>query len=145
MELWRDFQEEEYNLGGDVIPSRYNAMQALTLFIAYTRKDLRGGVYFAENVGVTMVGESPSGGFSFETRYPGYATVWGLYIKPENRRQGISHGLLDFAREDLSQYFEGYFSSVNPSEAAVKNALNYKQTQRHTLIIRSPFPKEGSK
>lgn len=145
MELWREFQKEEYELGGDILPTQFNAMQALSLFMHYVRHDYRGGVYFAEDVGVTMVGETPSGGFSFETRYPGYATVWGIYIRPEYRKKGISHGLLDYAREDLSQWFDGYFSTINPSEAAQANALNYKQTQRHTLVIRSPFPKEGSK
>jgi GNAT superfamily N-acetyltransferase len=143
MTLWREFQQEEYDLGGDIIPNDYNALQAHALFHYYVTGDLRGGVFLHEDKAVVMAGETPPQQFGFQTRYPHYATVWGLYVRPEYRRQGLSHRLLDFGRQELSAEFDGYFSSINPSEAAKMNALNYKQTQRHTLVINSPFPKEG--
>ena len=140
MTLWRAYQQDQYDSGGDILPNQHNAMEALSLFQGYTNGYLKGVVVLAEDdgepVGVAMIGEGHSGGGPcFELRGQSwFVTVWGDYVVPSHRRRGVSHKMLNYCQE----YLHGlgartYLLSAIPTEEAEKNAEAYGSVKTGTL------------
>ena len=136
--LWREFLEEM----NDDPPSDYNIQAAKDLMMFYTRNEVQGIVVFAMEgdtvVGVGMAGLQPPGIWQgFDDGYGLTGTLWGIYIRPEYRRKGMSHALLDWGQtHPKMKGIKGYWASVrNTSEAAMQNALRYSDGKSKALQI----------
>lgn len=127
--LWRKFVEEQYALGGTIVPDRTTWKQFLELYVSYTEGSLFGFILLAESpdgalLGTTMAGEMPAGPH-FSTTLGKCAMVWGIYTIPEYRRQGVSKALMTRGKELCSDLgFQTVVSEVLPLEHLKKNAAS---------------------
>jgi len=95
LRLWAGFLDEQRKSGSHVLPNLKNLYMCLEHFENYAAGRIRGGTVFyspgdeLEPVAVVMGGDRgiPD---EWETDLGIMATLWGVYVEPEYRGQGIA-------------------------------------------------------
>jgi GNAT superfamily N-acetyltransferase len=138
--LWKEFMLEQEKLGSPVRVTDDNLRLYANLFESYEIGSLFGACLLAYQkdrpVGLILAGEQPPGGLPLETKYGKSATLWGVYVQPEYRRQGIAKKLQDAGPTVLrTMGFKTLFSSlIYGSEIATANALSWGVRPVETII-----------
>jgi GNAT superfamily N-acetyltransferase len=130
-ELWSHYLEDNYHeAGGQVLPSDENKLAYLKLFDSYTRGSLYGLVILAFDnerpVGVLLAGEEPPSGFYLDTDLGRIIEIWGVWVDPDYRKQGISTRMAAQGQKlAIELGFTCTMSSLIPQDAAaVANATS---------------------
>ena len=100
LRLWAGLLEEQHKSGSQVLPSLNNLYLCLEAFENYTTGRESGAVLFwwpedsNEPVGITMGGEDIK--FNrWDTNLDKLCTLWGVYVDPSYRKEGVAGKLLD--------------------------------------------------
>lgn len=120
--LWGEFQKESHEMGHWVLPTKANLDVATFFFEQYTTKQAEGIVLFIANDAVLMWGTDMS---PVETVFEKPAQGWGIYIKPERRREGLSLLIRDAGKEKLSSmgFTHVVGSTPHKNEASYQSSL----------------------
>lgn len=140
IQLWNRFLADEYSRGGLILPTEENTREFVRIFQAYTQGSLFGFCVVASRggvpVGLLMAGENFPGGAAFETVTGKCAILWGVYVEPEYRRQGVSWLLHEKALIYANEL--GFDSTISEvllgDEAAEPNAFHWGATRHATVI-----------
>lgn len=141
LSLWREFLKEQYDAGGPYLATDQNLLTFLALYDAYEQGILFGGCWFIKDddrwLGVLLVGEDYPNGRGLDTRWGKVATIWGTYIIPEHRKEGLAYQLQQAGQPPITQMgFDTMVSSVSRSmPGAVENATRYPGIQDHGIIV----------
>lgn len=153
LRLWKAFMIEHRGAGADLEPTETNLLEFLHIYDSYTAGSLFGMALLAtagpegEAVGVLLGGEDPPN-WRFESP-DRVATLWGVYVVPGWRRQGVGWALQGEAvKEALRQGFtrvrslvlEGY--TVGEANAFGWGARKRASVVEHSLV--DPYGKERS-
>jgi GNAT superfamily N-acetyltransferase len=130
LKLWEANLVEQYHNGSGLRASDHNLAQFGKLYDAYTSGRLAGTVVFAttpasvEPIGVAMGGDSfmPN---TWETDDPKTAILWGVYVDPAHRGQGIGHQMEVWGEPHLKGLgFKAAASVVRPNNPG--GQVNFK-------------------
>lgn len=125
--LWKLYLEERFEQGGVILPSDENVETYTNLFKLYTNPDLPedmkidGIVLFIGEVALIMCGDPD---MPFETRLGKTAYAFGVYVMPDQRRQGLFNLLYEEAKKRLNGFgFEHVTGSILESNTQGIKAL----------------------
>ena len=141
LQQWLQYLHEAHATGSPVLPNPYNMVQFRSLYDSYTVGSLRGFAIQAldpdsQVMGVVMAGESP-GGFHLETNRGKLLEVWGVYVQPQARRQGLAHKMHDYGHKlAIELGFDGVVSQVRFDPAAQANSQSWGNVGEALLIYR---------
>lgn len=111
-ELWQQFAKQQAEEGSLQLPNERNLEIHVSMFHTYVRGLVPGLVLLAsdgnKDVGFHMEGEFEDGGFDLSIGR--YTMLWGDYLLPEYRGQGISHKFYQAAMEWT--YEQGYTGGI---------------------------------
>jgi len=100
--LWIELLESHQEYGGDILPTERTMAYFRGVFQAYTEEERQGVVLFgARNNAVLMWGELESD-FPYDHPWGRWAMGWGVYVRPDFRKQGISSALRQRGANELS-------------------------------------------
>lgn len=139
--LWKEYLKEQYDKGAPYVANDWNLLTFLKLYDSYDRGSLFGGTLFAHEddqwVGLLMGGEDYPNGAQVETRWGKTATVWGVYIIPEYRKQGIGLKLTLAAQQRAKDMgFDTMISTVTHSVTeAVAHAKSYPHMEFYGSLV----------
>ena len=126
IELWNEYLHEQFEGGGEMLPTNATMQVFHQLFRNYVDfKSVQGVVLFGPNDdGVSMYGTSLQ---TIETRFGKVATAWGDYVRPEVRREGWATELRKIQVEKLREMgFEAILGSTYANnEAGEKSAISF--------------------
>lgn len=148
LRLWALHMTEQEKDGSHVLANMANLYRCLDKFESYAYGNLAGGTILyqpnpeAEPVGAAMGGELgvPD---EFETDLGRLCTVWGVYVDPEYRGQGIGLKLLrEILAEGLRQGFdsvETYVRLNNPQGQRAAEAFGCTPyMKQYVAVLRDP-------
>ena len=101
LRLWAEFMAEQEKEGSHILATTNNLYRMLETFESYVTGGTGGLCLFWKTeegspVAVTMVGELPSSDM-WDTTFGKTATLWGVYIQPSHRNEGITRELFRHA------------------------------------------------
>ena len=135
---WREMLQENYRIGGEIIPSDVNVERYGDLFDVYVSGMAEGVVVVAEDEGeIVAVLMWGFGGEPFETRFSKFAVGWGTYVAPSHRRRGLSDRVRDYGEERLKQLgFKTVLGqAVDSNEAGLASGLAPRgRFKRHGVV-----------
>ena len=146
MRLWAAHMAEQEKQGSKLLASTSNLYRHLEMFEAYVLGITAGMCHIqscdGEDVGIVMAGEC-LGGSNWETKMGRMATLWGVYVEPSHRGQGIAVKLFQAClAEGLKMGFdsvETYVRLDNPHGQQVADAFGIKPYQtQHLIKLRDP-------
>ena len=147
LRLWAKLLEGQYKDGSHVLPTLGNLYRCLDKFEAYVMGSQFGMCVFfeppeARPVGVVMAGELAVPD-EFETDLGKLATLWGVYVEPEYRGQGIALKLfaktLEMGLERGFESVETYARYSNPHGQRVAEAFGCEPyMKQYVARLRDP-------
>lgn len=140
--LWRLYLEEQTENGSLLLPVEENVDVFANIFRMYidptipedAQKD--GVVLFISDVAFIMWGDS---GDMVKTKLGRTAYLWGVYVKPEYRRKGLSEMLHKEAMKHLlSMGFESLYGTVLSQNETGFKALERGTEKEVHILAESP-------
>lgn len=133
MRLWAQYLEEIHTQGGLVLPTPENLQVFGDLLSSYVRGNLFGFGLLAHlpeegrpPAGCLLLGENPGAGLPLRTTLGKTATLWGVYVHPTHRRNGVARQLQDYGRPLTKELgFQSVVSDLLDNPVAKANALNW--------------------
>lgn len=97
LELWTEYLTEQYEAGGELVPSSSTLSTFMQLFRLYTQGENPVGPSSRGTQGVVVFGAKENAvllwgatGVAFDFRWGRTANGWGTYVRPKYREQGWS-------------------------------------------------------
>jgi len=124
-ELWQKFMEQQLEEGSLQLANEYNLELYMSLFYSYVGGKVPGQVLVVsdgnKDVGIYLEGVIVGG---FELTIGSYTMLWGCYLLPEYRGQGITHKLYEMAMEwTYEQGFTGGITGILVTGQSVSKTL----------------------
>ena len=145
LRLWAQFLEEQRKAGSHILPTLPNLYRCLNVFERYTRGDQYGVCLFwepegGEPVGMTMGGSDIEPN-QWETDLGELCTLWGVYVDPSHRKEGIANKLTEAifqrALEWGADHFETYILNNNAgSQKLIAGADSTPHISRYIVSFR---------
>jgi len=146
--LWSEYMTEQEKAGGHILANRRNLYQHLDIFESYVEGVVPGTCLLWEPgtteipVGLTLAGEF-AGGEEWERSLGKVASLWGVYVQPAYRGQGIAVKLfqraLGIGLELGFDTIETYVRTENEHGQRVAKAFGtVPHLEQHIIPLRDP-------
>jgi hypothetical protein len=144
LRLWKEYLIDYSKAGSPIEVCDENIISFLGLFESYIAGSLFGFTLLAFEddtpIGVLLMGENPSSGFTLRTNLGRMATLWGVYVQSDHRRGGHAWALLDQGRILSSRLgFDSMVSSVLPGDPANKDYVSSGGAKTVEHIVAFPL------
>lgn len=133
--LWKPYMEEENGGGNPVQGSDRNVAFYEQLFKKYTSGEWPGCCLFVGEDGVLLWGYGGQRPLDLDWDAARLAHGWGVYVRPESRKNGISRALYEAGREEMRQLgFERVMGEINLNNEAGVRAAEEGGFRPHSVI-----------